>query len=135
MPLTDEQKRRRPQSNPRTTSWSFTALCCVYFVLAGWAAYKIVPIIATLFAGFGFSISSDSILFHLLLNYVWLVVTGVAGIVALLLARQFLNFSERYRRLVNLVLLIVAIGCAPMVLEAVVLTLSGPFHVIGKLAQ
>ncbi|MBS1841331.1 MAG: hypothetical protein JSS69_05655 [Acidobacteria bacterium] len=133
--MNEEVVARQPQRTSRTTSWTFTAVCCVYFALAGWAAYKTVPIIATLLAGLGFSISSDSILFHLLLNYVWLVVGGVAGIVALLLARQFMSFSERYRRLSNLILLIIAIGSAPMVLVAVVLTLSGPFQVMGKFPQ
>src|SRR6266851_671885 len=90
---------------------------------------------ATFFSGLGISISSGSLLFHLLLNYVWLIVAGVAILVTLALAKQVGNFSERYRRPVNLVLLIVAIGFAPMLLAAFALTLSGAFHLVGKLAQ
>jgi hypothetical protein len=133
MPLTEEQKRERIAN--ATSAWSFTAVCCVYFVLAGWAAYRTVPIIATLFVGLGFSISFDSILFHLFLNYVWLIVGGFAGMISLLLARQFLHFSERYRRLVNLVLLIAAIGSAPMLLFAIAITFSSPIRVFGRLTS
>jgi hypothetical protein len=124
-----------PQRAPGKSSWLFTAVCCGYFLLGGWAAYKILPICATFFAGLGISISSGSVLFHLLLNYVWLIVVGVAILVTLALAKQVGNFSERYRRAVNLALLIAAIGFAPMLLAAFALTLSGPFHLIGKLAQ
>jgi hypothetical protein len=123
-----------PQRAPGKSSWLFTAVCCGYFVLGGWAAYKIVPICATFFAGLGI-ISSGSLLFQLLLNYVWLIVAGVAILVTLALAKQVGNFSERYRRPVNLVLLIVAIGFAPILLVAFALTLSGAFNLIGKLAQ
>ena len=130
-----EREPFKPQGAPGKSSWSFTAVCCGYFLVGGWAAYKIVPICAIFFAGLGFSTSSDSLLFHLLLNYVWLIVAGVACLVTLALAKQVGNFSERHRRLVNLVLLIVAIGFAPMLLAAVALTLSGPLHLIGKLAQ
>lgn len=126
---------RDPQRAPGKSSWLFTAVCCGYFLLGGWAAYRIVPICATFFAGLGISISSGSLLFHLLLNYVWLVVVGMAILVALALAKQVGNFSERYRRPVNLVLLIVAIGLAPMLLAALALTMSGTFHLFGKLAQ
>jgi hypothetical protein len=68
-------------------------------------------------------------------NYVWLITAGVAILVALALAKQIGYFSERYRRLANLVLLIAAIGFARMLLAAVALKLSGPFHLIGKWAQ
>ena len=126
---------REPQRGPGKSSWLFTAVCCVYFLLGGWAAYKVVPICLTLFAGLGMSISSGSLPFHLLLNYVWLIVAGVAFLVILALAKQVGNFSERYRRPVNLVLLIVAIGFAPLLLTAFALTLLGPFHLVGKLAH
>ena len=125
----------KPQGVTGKSSWWFTAVCCGYFLLGGWAAYKVVPICATFFAGLGISISSGSLLFHLLLNYVWLIVAGVAFLVTLALAKQVGNFNERYRRPVNLVLLIVAIGFAPLLLGAFALTLSGAFHLVGKLAQ
>ena len=124
---------REPQRAPQKSSWLFTAVCCGYFLLGGWAAYKVVPICATYFAGLGISISYDSLLFHLLLNHVWLIVAGVAILVTLTIAKQVGNFNARYRRPVNLVLLIVAIGFAPLI--AFALTLSGTFHVLGKLAQ
>ena len=124
---------REPQRAPGKSSWLFTAVCCGYFLLGGWAAYKVVPICATYFAGLGITISSDSLLFHLLLNHVWLIVAGVAILVTLTIAKQVGNFNARYRRPVNLVLLIVAIGFAPLI--AFALTLSGTFHVLGKLAQ
>jgi len=130
----NDEAPREPQRAPRKSSWLFTAVCCGYFLLGGWAAYKAVPICATYFAGLGISISSDSLLF-LLRNNVWLIVAGVAFLVTLAFAKQVGNFSERYRRPVNLVLLIAAIGFAPPLLVAVALTLSGPFHVFGKLAQ
>jgi hypothetical protein len=130
-----DEAPRKPQRAPRKSSWLFTAVCCGYFLLGGWAAYQIFPICATLFAGLGISISSGSLLFHLLLNYVWLIVAGVAILVTLALAKQVGNFSERYRRPVNLVLLIAAIGFAPMLLTVLALTLFGPFHLFGKLAQ
>lgn len=123
------------QRAPRKSSWLFTAVCCGYFLLSGWAAYKIIPICATYSAGLGLSVSSGSLLFHLLLNYVWLIVAGVAVLVGLAIAKQAGNFSERYQRPVNLVLLIAAIGFAPMLLVAFALTLSGAFHLTGKLAQ
>ena len=126
---------REPQRAPGKSSWLFTAVCCGYFLLGGWAAYKVVPICATFFAGLGISISSGSLLFHLLLNYVWLIGAGVAIFVTLALAKQVGNFSERYRRPVNLFLLIVAIVFAPMLLAAFALTLSGAFHLTGKFAQ
>jgi hypothetical protein len=131
----NDEAPREPQRAPGKSSWFFTAVCCGYFLLGGWAAYKFVPICGTFFAGLGFSISSGSLFFHLLLNYVWLVVAGVAILVTLTLTKQIGNFSERYRRLVNLVLLVAAIGFAPMLLAAAALTLSGPFHLIGKWAQ
>jgi len=124
---------KEPQRAPEQSSWLITAVCCSYFLLGGWAAYKVVPICATYFAGLGNTISSDSLLFHLLLNYVWLIVAGVAILVTLTIAKQVGNFNERYRWPVNLVLLIVAIGFAPLI--AFALTLSGPFHLLGKLAQ
>ena len=71
----------------------------------------------------------------ILLNYVWLIVAGVAFLVTLALAKQVGNFRERYRRPVNLALLIVAIGFAPLLLAAFALTLFGTFHLVGKLAQ
>ena len=134
----NEEIPKQPQREPRKNSWLFTAFCCLYFAIAGWAAYKTFPILATLLAGQGFSISSDSFLFHLLLsgNYVRLMVVGTTAIIALALAKQVGNFSDRYRRLVNLVLLIVAIGSAPsMLLLAMVFTLPRTLHLIGKLAQ
>lgn len=131
----NDEAPREAQRAPGKSSWPFTAVYCGYFLLGGWAAYRIVPICATFFAGLGFSISSGSLLFHLLLNYVWLIVAGVAILVTLALAKQVGNFSERYRRPVNLVLLIAVIGFAPMLLAAFALTLSGPFHLFGKLAQ
>lgn len=131
----NDEAPKEPQRAPRKSSWLFTAGCCGYFLLGGWAAYKVVPICATFFAGLGFSISFDSLLFHLLLNYVWLIVAGVAIFVTLALAKQLGNFSERYRRLVNLVLVIAAIGFAPMLLAAVAFMLAGPFQLFGKLAK
>jgi hypothetical protein len=131
----NDEAPKGPQRAPRKSSWLFTVACCGYFLLGGWAADKIVPICLTLFAGLGFSVSSGSLLFHLLLNYVWLIVAGVAILVILALTKQARNFSERYRRPVNLVLLIAAIGFAPMLLVEFALKLSGPFHLIGKLAQ
>ena len=126
---------KEPQRAPEQSSWLFTAVCCSYFLLGGWAAYKVVPICATLFAGLGFSVSSGSLLFHLLLNYVWFIVAGVAVLVILAFAKQVGDLSERYRRPVNLVLLIAAIGFAPMLLAAFAIALSGGFHLAGKLAQ
>jgi len=131
----NDEAPKEPQRAPGKSSWLFTAVCCGYFLLGGWAAYKIVPICFTFFAGLGISISSGSFLFHLLLNYVWLIVAGVAILVTLALAIQVGNFSERYRRPVNLVLLVVAIGFAPMLLAVFALKLHGAFHLIGKLAQ
>ena len=131
----NDQAPRESRRAPGKSSWLFTAVCCGYFLLGGWAAYKIVPIFFTFFAGLGISISSGSLLFHLLVNYVWLIVAGVAILVTLVLAKQVGNFGERYRRPVNLVLLIVAIVLAPILLAAFAPTLSGPFHLFGKLAQ
>jgi hypothetical protein len=131
----NDEAPREPQRAPGKSSWLFTAVCCRYFLLGGWAAYKIFPVCATFFAGLGFGISFGSLLFHLLLNYVWLIVAGVAILVTLALAKQLGSFSGRYRRAVNLVLLIAAIGFAPMLLAVFALTLLGPFHLIGKLAQ
>jgi len=131
----NDEAPREPELAPRKSSWLFTAVCCGYFLLGGWAAYKIFPIFPTFFAGLGISISSGSLLFRLLLNYVWLIVAGVAILVTVALAKQVGNFSERYRRPVNLVLLTAAIGFAPMVLAALALTLSGAFDLFGKLAQ
>ena len=131
----NNEASRESQRAPGKSSWLFTAICCGYFLLGGWAAYNVVPICATLFAGLGISISSGSLLFHLLLNYVWLIVAGVAILITLALAKQVGNFSERYRRPVTLFLLIVAIVFAPMVLAAFALMLSGPFHLTGKFAQ
>src|SRR5882724_2301691 len=118
----NDEASREPRRAPGKSSWWFTAVCCGYFLLGGWAAYKVVPIGATLFAGLGISISSGSLLFHLLINDVWLIGAGVAILVALALAKQVGNFNERYRRPVNLVLLIVAIGFAPLLLAAFALT-------------
>jgi len=131
----NEQAPKEPQHAPGKGSWLFTAVCCGYFLLGGWAAYKIVPICFTFFAGLGVSISSGSLLFHLLLNDVWLIAAGVTISVALALAKHVGNFNARYRRPVNLVLLIAAIGFAPMLLLAFILALSGPFHLFGRLAQ
>jgi hypothetical protein len=131
----NDEASREPQPAPGESSWLFTAVCCGYFLLGGWAAYEIVPIFPTFFAGLGISISSGSLLFHLLRNYVWLIVAGVAILVTLALAKQVGNFSERYRRPVNLVLLIVAIGFAPMLLAAFALMLFGPFSLVGKLPK
>jgi hypothetical protein len=131
----NDEAPRQPQRAPGKSSWLFTAVCCGYFFLGGWAAYKVVPTCATFFAGLGISISSGSLLFHVLLNYVWLIVAGVAILVTLALAKQVGNFSERYRRPVNLVLVIVAIGFAPLLFAAFALALSGAFHLVGKLAQ
>lgn len=130
----NDEAPREPQRSPGS-SWLSTAVCCGYFLLGGWAAYKVVPICATFFAGLGISVSSGSLLFHLFLNYVWLIVAGVAILVSLALARQLGNFSERYRRPVNLVLLIAAIGFSPMLLAAVALMLASPFQLFGKLAR
>ncbi len=124
-----------PQRAPRKNSRLFTAFCCGYFLLGGWAAYKILPISTTFLAGLGFNVSYGSLLFHLFLNYVWLIAAGVIILIALALAREVGNLSERYRQPVNLVLLIVAIGFAPMLLAAFVFMLSGAFHLIGKVAQ
>jgi hypothetical protein len=127
----DSVKPRQPSGK---SSWSITASCCGYFLLGGWAAFKLVPIYFTSFAGLGFTISLNSTLFHLLNNYVWLIVPGAAGLVTLVLAKQFVNFNERFRRLVNFFLVIVAIALAPMLVAAIVLELAGPFHLVGKLA-
>jgi len=132
--MNDEGPRESQRTAGKSSSL-FTAVCCGYFLLGGWAARRIVPICATFFAGLGVSISSGSLLFHLLLNYVWLIVAGVAILVILTFAKQVGNFSERYRRPVNLVLLIAAIGFAPMLLVAFILALSGPFHLFARLAQ
>jgi hypothetical protein len=35
---------REPQRAPAKSSWLFTAVCCGYFLLGGWAAYKVFPI-------------------------------------------------------------------------------------------
>jgi hypothetical protein len=131
----NDEAPREPQRAPGKSSWVFTAVCCGYFLLGSWAAYKVIPICATFFAGLGISISSGSLLFHLLLNYVWLIVAGMAILVTLALAKQVGNFSERYRRAVNVVLLIGAIGFAPLLLAAFAFSLSGAFHLVGKLAQ
>jgi hypothetical protein len=134
MKMNDEAPRGSQPAQEKS-SWLFTALCCGYFLVGGWAAYRIVPICATFFAGLGMGISSSSLLFYLLLNYVWLIVAGVTILVILALAKQVGNFSPRFRRPANLVLLIAAIGFAPMVLAASALTLFGAFTLIGKLAQ
>lgn len=132
--LTDETPKES-QRAPGTSSWLFTAGCCGYFLLGGWAAYKFFPNCVTFFVGLGFNISFGSLLFHLLLNYVWLIVAGVTILFTLALAKQLGKVNERYQRLVNLVLLAAAIVFAPMLLAAVALMLAGPFHLIGKLAQ
>jgi hypothetical protein len=125
-----------PQVPVRKSSWLFAAVCCGYFVLGGWASYKLAPAcLAIVFVGFGSSASSNWLFFHLLSNYAWLVVSGTVILLCLVFAKQVGFFSERYRRAVNLLLLITAIGFAPMLLVAFALTLSGPFHLIGKLAQ
>ena len=131
----NDEAPREPQRAPGKSSWLFTAVCCVYFLWGGLAAYKVVPICLTYFAGLGMSFSTDSLLFHFILNYEWLIVAGVAFLVILVLAKQIGNFSERYRRPVNLVLLIAAIGFAPQLLVAFTLALLGPFQLLGKLAQ
>jgi hypothetical protein len=123
----NDEASRGPQRAPRKNSWFFTAVRCGYFLQGGWAAYKIVPICATFFAGLGIGISSGSFLF--------LIVAGVAILVTLALAKQVGYFNERYRRPVNLVLLIAAIGFAPMLLAVSALMLSGAFQLFGKLAQ
>jgi len=131
----NDEAPREPQRAPGKSSWLFTAVCCGYFLLGGWAAHKIVPLCLTLFAGLGFSVSTGSLLFHLILNYVWFIVAGVAILVTLAFAKQVGSLSERYRRRVNIVLLIAAIGFAPMLLAAFAIALSGGFHLAGKLAQ
>jgi len=136
MPAEDKKgKQLAQQRAPGKSSRLFTALSCGYFLLGGWAAYRIAPICFAFFAGLGLSVSSGSLLFRLLLNYGWLIFAGVAVLLILAFAKQAGNLSERYQRLVNFVLLIAAIGFAPMLLATLVLKLSGPFHLIGKLAQ
>jgi hypothetical protein len=132
----NDEAPRKPQRAPGKKSWLFTAFCCGYFLLGGWAVYKIFPVCAAFFAGLGFNVSYGALLFHLLLNYVWLIAAVEIILIILALARQLGNLSERYRRPVNFVLLIAAIGFAPMLLlAAFVFMLSGEFHLIGKAAQ
>ncbi|HKD50648.1 MAG TPA: hypothetical protein VKB90_07625 [Candidatus Acidoferrum sp.] len=128
----NDEAPREPQRAPGISSWPFTAVCCGHFLLAGWAAHKIVPISAAFFVGLGLSVSSGLLLFHLLLNHVWLIVAGMAMLLAL--ARHVGVFSEQYRRPVNL-LLIAAIGFAPTLLASFALVQSGAFHLTGRLAQ
>ena len=133
----NDEAPTRPQSATGKSSWLFTAVYCSYFVLGGWAVCKTVPVFATLLAGQGFSISPDSLLFHMLLNlnYIWLVGAVVAIFVALVIAKHVGYFSARSRRLVNLVLIVAAVGAAPMLGLALAITLSGPFTIIGKLPK
>jgi len=131
----NDEASKEPQRERRKSSWLFTVVCCGYFLVGGWAAYKTAPICFTVFAGLGFSVSSDSLLFRLLLNYGWFIVIGVAILICLAFAKQVGSVTERYRRPVNLVLLTAAIGFVPMLLAAFAVKLSGPFHLIGKLAQ
>src|SRR5215467_7836587 len=128
----NDEARRESQAATRKSSWLFTAVCCAYLLLGGWAAWEIFPIGLGLVAGPRFGVSSGALTFHLLLNYGWLIVAGVAILVTLTPAKQVVNLSERYRRPVNLVLLIAAIGFAPRLLDAFALRLPGPFHFIGK---
>ncbi len=134
-PTMIDEAPRGSQPASGKSSWLFTAACCSYFVLGGWAAYKTVPVFATLLAGEGFSI--PSFLFNVLLNlnYIWLVAAGVAIFVALVIARHFGYVSGRSRRLVNLVLIVAAVGAAPMLGLALAITLSGPFTIFGKLPK
>jgi hypothetical protein len=96
-----------------------------------------VPVFFTLIAGLGVRIpvSPDGFLLHLLLNAWLFILAVVTGLVALALARQAGNFSERYKRIVNAVLLVAAIGLAPMVLAVIGLMLLGPFSLIGKVPR
>ncbi len=121
------------QPAPSKSSWLFTAACCTYFVLGGWAAYKAVPVFATLLAGQGFSI--PPLLFHVLLNLNYVVAAAVAVFVALVVVRHVGYFSARSRRLLNLVLIVAAVGAAPMLGLALAITLSGPFTILGKLPK
>jgi hypothetical protein len=128
----NDQSPRESRRAFGNSSWLFTAVSCCYFLLGGWATYKLFPICAIFFAGFGFSFSSGSLPFHLFPNYMWLIIVGVAILVALALSKQIGIFSARYRRLVNIALLIVAIGFAPILLTVVAITLLGPFDLMGK---
>lgn len=128
-PATDSTHGRRPNGR---IPWPFAVICCGYFLFAGWAAFKMIPIFVTLFAARGLQ---TPLLALVLSNYVWVIPVIIAGAVGLTLAKQFVNFRDRYRRLGNLFLVIVAIGFLPMVALATALVLFRPvFGIYGKLS-
>jgi len=115
--------------------WPLAVIYCAYFLAAGWAAINLVPVFATLLGGLGLSLPLTSL--RLLLTGGWCVlVLIIVGAVSLIVAKQFVNFKERYRRLGNLYLAVVAIVFLPMLVFVSFWVLYRPvFHLYGKVAK
>jgi len=120
------------------TSLLFTAIWCLYFLVAGWAISRVFPVFETLVAGRGFAISGELVL-YLLFRSDWLIATGVAILIVVVLVRQFVDLSDVGRRLINRFLIVITIVSVPFVVLALALAtyaiLFGPFHLIGKLPE
>lgn len=128
-----------PQWLAGRTSLLFTAIWCLYFLIAGWAVSRVFPVFVTLLAGMGFTISRESILLYLLFHFGWLIAASVAILIVVVLIRQFVGLSDVRRRLINRSLIVITIVSVPFVVAALAFAayaiLFGPFQLIGKLPQ
>ena len=133
-----EMDSSMPRRLTSTTSLLFTAIWCFYFLVAGRAISRVFPVFETLVAGRGFAISSE-LLLYLLFRSDWLIATGVAILIVVVLVRQFVDLSDVGRRLINRFLIVITIVSVPVVVLAFALAayaiLFGPFHLIGKLPE
>ena len=121
---------RRPSGS---IAWPLALLFCGYFLFACWPAIQFISVFLTLLAGLGLT----SPFLILLLRLGWCVIVAViVGAISLTVAKQFVDFKDRYRRLVNLFLLVVTIGFLPPALFELFLLLYRPvFHLYGKVNQ
>jgi len=128
-----------PRQLAGRTSLLFAVLWCLYFLLAGWAVSRVFPVFATLLAGMGFAISSESIFFYLIVHSAWLIAASVAVLVVVVLVRQFADLSDFRRRLIHRFLIVITIISVPLVVAALAFAayaiLFGPFQLLGKLPE
>ena len=121
------------------TSLLFAVLWCLYFLLAGWAVSRVLPVFATLLAGMGFAIPRESIRFYLIFHSVWFIAASVAILIVVVLIRQFVDLSDVRRRLIYRFLIVITIVSVPFVVAALAFAayaiLFGPFQLIGKLPE
>ena len=135
-----ESDSGKPRPLTRRASLLFTAVWCGYFLVAGWAIPKVLPIFLTLLAGMRlFSVERDSISYYLFSHNGWFTAAAAAVLVVAVLVRQFVSVSDARRRQLNRVLVVMTIVCSPFVVAAftfaAISILSGPLSLIGKLPK